>query len=252
MLDTHAGGRLPAGTAPGRVLLPVGRFGVLDVLRLDPEEMGEDVPESLRRIALLLGVMLERSRRYQRVVDLSEHDPLTGLLNRRRLSSDLSTEVELHRRHGQPVAFVLLDVDHFKSCNDRLGHAEGDRALVSLAESVRHSLRAGDTAYRYGGEELALLLRRTSSADAVVAAERLRVEVAEALAPWSLTVSAGVAALPGDAHDATSLVVAADGALYEAKRSGRDAVRAAAGRGDETHTWNQLLTLPEPRPGRPV
>ena len=230
VLAVAAGGYRP-DPDDGRTTLPIGRHGVLDVVRSDHAEQGGDLTGLLRQVALLLGVMLERSRRYQRVVDLSEHDPLTGLLNRRRLGSDLGTEVELTRRGRGPVAFVLLDMDHFKACNDRLGHAEGDRALIRLADAVRQGLRAGDTAYRYGGEEFALVLRRTDAAEAMVAAERLRTDLAHALAPWSLTVSLGVASLPGDGHDAESLLVAADRALYAAKSGGRDQVRRA---GDTT------------------
>ena len=211
----------------GRTTLPVGEHGVLDVLRTDLDEGGSDLAPSLLQLTLLLGVMLERSDRYEQAVILAEHDPLTGLLNRRRLTEDLTTEVELSRRGHGSVAFVLLDVDHFKLLNDRLGHAQGDHALRRLADAVRSELRATDTAYRFGGEEFAVLLRLTDAADGEVAAERLRVAIALALARWRLTVSLGIAALPGDALDADALVHAADLALYAAKEAGRDRLQRA-------------------------
>ena len=220
-----------AGTPPepenGRATLAIGSYGVLDVLRKDLDEGGSDLESPLRQLTELLAVMLERIDRYEQAVSLSEHDPLTGLLNRRRLSDDLTTEVGLARRGHGSVAFVILDVDHFKSLNDRLGHAQGDHALRRLADAVRAELRTTDTAYRFGGEEFAVLLRLTDAGAAEVAAERLRVAIARSLGRWGLTVSLGIAALPGDAHDSDSLVRAADLALYAAKKAGRDRTQRA-------------------------
>jgi diguanylate cyclase (GGDEF)-like protein len=157
-------------------------------------------------------------------------DPLTTLRNRRALSEDLPVLEALARRHGESFAVALCDVDRFKAYNDRLGHLAGDQALRRLAGTVRGVLRAGDAAYRYGGEEMLLLLRGADAAAAEVTAERVRAAVAgEALLHPAdptgvVTVSIGVAA---GASDGATLLARADAALYRAKRDGRNRVVVA-------------------------
>src|SRR5262249_49049884 len=130
-----------------------------------------------------------------------------------------------------PVALMMLDVDHFKSINDRFGHAAGDAALQSMAEVILSSHRVTDVAGRIGGEEFAILLPETTRSDAAALAERLRVNSAErqliySATPIRLTVSIGVAAWSAvDTLDA--LMIRADAALYEAKQTGRDRVVTA-------------------------
>jgi len=157
-------------------------------------------------------------------------DPLTGLRNRRALAEDLPVVEALARRHGEPFAVALCDVDRFKAYNDGLGHLAGDQALRRLAGTVRSVLRAGDAAYRYGGEELLLVLRGADGQAAAITAERVRAAVAaEALAHPAdpagvVTVSVGVAA---GATDGATLLARADAALYRAKRGGRNQVVAS-------------------------
>ena len=151
-------------------------------------------------------------------------DGLTGLANRRAFDSALRAEVERSARTGQPLSLVLLDVDHFKRINDTFGHQSGDDVLRNVG-AVLAAGRATDLAARYGGEEFAVLLPACSSADAVAVAERLRAGIA-AVGPPEVTASAGVATLqarPGTKADqGSALVDAADSALYQAKRAGRD------------------------------
>jgi diguanylate cyclase (GGDEF)-like protein len=164
------------------------------------------------------------------LVEDARRDPLTGLRNRRALAEDLPVVEQQSRRRGSAYALALCDVDHFKAYNDALGHLAGDEALRALATCVRGELRGGDVAYRYGGEELLIVLHDASLADAVEVAERLRQTVAVAALPHPsgidgvVTVSVGVAAGGGDVE---RLLLDADAALYTAKREGRNRVGAA-------------------------
>jgi diguanylate cyclase (GGDEF)-like protein len=150
--------------------------------------------------------------------------------NRRALADDL-LELEARRPEEGGFAVALCDVDHFKAYNDRLGHLAGDHALRTIAAIVRATLRAGDLSYRFGGEELLLVLRDAGTEAAQAVAERVRSAVQAAAIPHPdgaggvVTISIGVAAGPGETD---GLLAVADGALYEAKRGGRNRVVAAA------------------------
>ena len=176
-----------------------------------------------------LAVALETVRLQAAVRALTVTDELTGLFNRRFFEQELRREADRARRFGRSVALVMIDVDHFKGYNDRFGHRAGDDALRGVAAClVGAAARRVDAVTRYGGEEFAVLLSETDAEGARFVAERIREVVAESqefLSP--LTVSAGVAALCGDAAEAESLVVQADEALYAAKREGRNRVRVA-------------------------
>jgi two-component system, cell cycle response regulator len=161
---------------------------------------------------------------------LAGTDGLTGIGNRRRLEDELTALHARAVRAARPYALALLDIDHFKGYNDALGHQAGDEALRAVAEAIAAACRVGDDVYRYGGEELLVLLHEASLPGAATLAERLR-EVVEQLAiphPASphgiVTVSLGVADCRGSEHPA-EVVAAADRALYEAKAAGRNAVR---------------------------
>lgn len=163
--------------------------------------------------------------------DLSRHDPMTGLENRRALDLAFGA-IARDANHGEDIAVVLLDIDHFKIYNDTLGHMAGDEALRRVARELRAGLRAGtDRAFRFGGEEFLLLLRRTSLSEAVQLAERLRRRIEAAALPHPrsegaiVTASFGVAATRvGGEIGSDELVAGADAALYAAKRSGRNQV----------------------------
>ena len=140
---------------------------------------------------------------------------------------DLEVEFQRSRRHGRPLTFVMVDLDHFKLLNDSYGHQVGDTVLSAAAAAIARSLRGSDTAYRYGGEEIAVLLRETCAEEALVVAERLRTAVAAVTVPGAsvrVTASLGLAELDPSMPDHADLVAAADGALYRAKREGRDRV----------------------------
>ncbi len=155
---------------------------------------------------------------------LAFHDPLTGLANRLKLMKDLDRAIADARRHGDILAVAFLDLDDFKPVNDQLGHAAGDQLLVDLARRLQTGLRSTDTVARMGGDEFAVVLPRLSGADALEkTARKLARMVAEPTTIdgtlVSVTSSIGIAAYePGD--DADSLLAKADGAMYDAKRSG--------------------------------
>lgn len=156
-------------------------------------------------------------------------DPLTGLANRRAFDDLLEREFGRYERHGEPLALLAIDIDHFKRLNDRSGHPAGDAALAALAAVLAAQVRHGDSVARTGGEEFAMLLTDCPADAALHRARALRAVVAAESAAWPdpITVSIGVAAIPDHAGAPAELVTAADTALYAAKAAGRDTVATA-------------------------
>jgi diguanylate cyclase (GGDEF)-like protein len=175
----------------------------------------------------------EEEEAQRRLYESATRDLLTGAANRRRLMETLEGEVASCERHAVPLSVLLLDIDHFKSVNDSVGHLGGDQALRAVADATQGELRAGDLLGRYGGEEFAVVLRHAGRTEARKAAERIRKRV-EGLrvtfegTPLTLTVSIGVATL-APKGGAQALLAAADAALYRAKREGRNRVAVAGG-----------------------
>jgi diguanylate cyclase (GGDEF)-like protein len=159
-----------------------------------------------------------------RLEERSLTDQLTGVGNRAAFDLRLVEEVRRALRHGTGLSMLLVDVDHFKDFNDSFGHPAGDRALQKVAQGLRCE-RSGDFLARYGGEEFVVLLPATPAEDARVIAERLRRVVAALEIPERpVTVSIGVSTLLAGDTDQSRLVLAADQALYRAKRAGRNRV----------------------------
>lgn len=160
-------------------------------------------------------------------------DGLTGAYNKRFFLERLRDEVSWHQRHKQPLTLIMLDIDLFKTVNDTYGHPVGDFILKNLSLFCMRHCRTEDIFARYGGEEFALILRQTSSASAVVMAERIR-ETVQSLAfeypgqsgvqKIKVTISGGVAELDESMKEPAALVEKADAYLYEAKRTGRNRV----------------------------
>lgn len=168
---------------------------------------------------------------YRTATQSALRDPLTGTGNRIAMDQTLQREIELSRRHLQPLSVLMLDIDHFKQVNDIHGHSTGDDVLKAVAASIKHQLRNVDMVFRYGGEEFLILLSNTSREAAAMVGERLRfaVQSEEYLADAHtilLTVSLGCSTLlPGES--AESLLRRADSALYVAKREGRNRLEMA-------------------------
>jgi diguanylate cyclase (GGDEF)-like protein len=166
---------------------------------------------------------------YAVLLDQSTRDPLTGLNNRRSTLEELQNRFDLSQRHTRPLAVIMCDLDHFKLINDTRGHGAGDRVLEEFGQRVRNNLRATDLAGRIGGEEFLLILPETDMEGALLLAERLRAATADLpfeLPPESLqvTCSLGVAQRSEEDRDGGALMARADGALYAAKRGGRNQV----------------------------
>jgi diguanylate cyclase (GGDEF)-like protein len=194
----------------------------------------------------------ELARANQQLTEHSRRDALTGMGNRWALTDDLAKLDANARSSRETFALALCDVDHFKAYNDLLGHLAGDQALRAISATVRGALRSGDAAYRFGGEELLLVLRDTTRPEALAAAERVRaaVEAAALRHPGGvggiLTVSIGVAAGPGESG---ALVARADAALYAAKRDGRNRVcEEAAGNAVPLTGRRRRTVAEEPMP----
>jgi diguanylate cyclase (GGDEF)-like protein len=169
-----------------------------------------------------------------RLAQLAVTDGLTGLYNHRHFHERLALEVERSQRSGLPLSLLMLDVDHFKQFNDLFGHPAGDEVLRQLARVLADARRVNDVVARYGGEEFAVILVDTAKFTAAKVAERLRERVSandfsEASSRANrISVSVGVATYPDDGRDAEALVLAADAALYAAKRAGRNRVVLAS------------------------
>jgi diguanylate cyclase (GGDEF)-like protein len=168
---------------------------------------------------------------YAVLLDQTTRDPLTGLNNRRSTLEELQNRFDLSQRHSRPLAVIMCDLDHFKLINDSLGHGAGDLVLEEFGQRVKNTLRTTDLAGRIGGEEFLLILPETDMEGALLLAERLRAATGEVpfeLAADSLrvTCSLGVAQRSPDDRTGGALLARADGALYGAKRGGRDRVLA--------------------------
>ncbi|HEY5977496.1 MAG TPA: GGDEF domain-containing protein [Solirubrobacterales bacterium] len=192
---------------------------------LDPGTAAAAHQQVIATIALVLGAVIlsgalaESDRAHRRS---STVDPLTGLFNRSALEQRLA---ELEGAAAGSHALLLCDLDHFKRVNDRLGHAAGDTVLQEVANAMRSKLRAGDSIYRVGGEEILVVLPGATKRDAVDIAERLRLAIRD-LRPVGveMTVSIGAAVSRPGPLDGDDLVHRADDALYAAKANGRDTV----------------------------
>jgi diguanylate cyclase (GGDEF)-like protein len=202
------------------------------VLTLGWRQIGVSAMHDVLPIAELLAneavAAFDRADLVSGLASDAAHDALTGLPNRRAWDKVLTTEVSRARRSRQPLAVVLLDLDHFKAFNDTHGHVAGDSLLHDAAQAWVSDLRDTDMLARWGGEEFGLLLPNTHVEVAVDVVERLRAET-----PGDQTVSAGLAMFHPQA-DATSLTDAADRALYAAKQAGRNrlAIARVDGNGD--------------------
>ena len=165
-------------------------------------------------------------RRHDDLQYTASHDALTGLLNRTALRQLLVDPAATQRLHGSPYVLAVVDIDHFKQVNDRHGHLLGDRALRAVADAIGASIRAGDVAVRYGGEEFLVILPQTRLDAGFDVAERIRERVMATNMPFPIAVSIGIAAGHPDEDRPEAVFERADQALYRAKTGGRNRVVA--------------------------
>jgi two-component system cell cycle response regulator len=195
----------------------------------------------LSHLGAVAAVCLENAVNRARLLRAGITDFLTGWHNRRYLQQRLKEELARAQRRAGTIACLMIDIDHFKAVNDGYGHLAGDNALKEVAQRVDTQIRSMDTAARFGGDELAILLPDASAAEAATLAERIREVIAAvpfaltAEVERTLTVSVGVAALSPGRHEtdlkavADRLLADADAALYRAKAMGRNRVQMGAG-----------------------
>ena len=210
------------------------------VLRLDSAKPSVYAQDDLRLLDILLdlvGTALTNARLFAQVQQLAVTDSLTGLLLRRPFMEQFGREVLRAIRSHEPLAVLMLDVDHFKRHNDNYGHLAGDAVLRSVAELLRQALPVDSLIARYGGEEFAVVLPRAAVSQAAVLANQVRLLVEQdahhagaghrKTEPAPVTLSIGVSGLPSDAQSEIELIRVADLRLYQAKHAGRNRVCAA-------------------------
>ena len=218
------------------VVVPLkARDQVVGVLVADHRFTGKSITKDEVRLLTMCanqaGLAIENSRLYERTLKDAQTDSLTHLWNHGSFQRLLAEELERAKRYTTSVSFALLDLDDFKRYNDTAGHQAGDQLLIQVAKVLREMARGKDQVARYGGEELAIILPETSKTEAFQAGERIRQRLGQLkLSEESghcLTVSIGLATFPEDAETKETLIYAADMALLEAKRSGKNQTRLA-------------------------
>ncbi|HLE77030.1 MAG TPA: sensor domain-containing diguanylate cyclase [bacterium] len=212
-VDGRIAAVLTVETAGGRILTP------------------EDA-DLVGTLASQIGIALRNAALHAEMREQALRDGLTGLYDHAAFQQRLHEEVTRAQRYGRTLAVVMIDMDGFKQVNDQFGHPVGDQVLRMFAETLRTGIRTEDAAARYGGEEFAVIMPETGAPGAARAAMRIRDRFAQQPievdgVPVTVTVSFGVAAMPEHGAMGPVLVKAADDALYEAKRAGKDRVRIA-------------------------
>lgn len=205
-------------------------IGAITLTRPPGDPLGDVETRFVSALADQVALSIHNAQLYRRLEELSTHDELTKLPNRRYFSDRLARDMADARRYGHPLSLLMIDVDHFKKLNDRCGHLVGDEALISVSNTLRGAVREVDTVARWGGEEFTVILSRAGEREAIEVAEKLRKAVAALEASWSIgqpfghvSVSIGAAELL-EGEDAASLIQRADRAVYSAKREGRNRV----------------------------
>jgi len=232
-LDEHTAPGLDAGGHPQHALVvPIVRsgqlMGAMELYLNAWRELSEDQADLLNGVASQAAIAIRHAQLFQAQEENALTDELTKLPNRRALAQEFLKEMQRARRHHNAIAFLMIDLDHFKQVNDTYGHLNGDAVLAELAQILKTGARESDVCARYGGEEFGLILHETTEPGARTLAERIRAKVAAATFPGGLklTISIGVAAT-GEPALFTQLIDRADQALYTAKQSGRNQVRVA-------------------------
>ena len=213
-------------------------IGVMNLTDNDSGVFSVSDLDYVLNVSEFISLSISNALLYEKTQVLSITDGLTGLYDHQEMLRVLENECTRSRRYNSPLSIAMIDLDNFKKVNDTYGHQMGDKVLMDLAAVVKHICRANDTASRYGGEEILLILAETKADGAMQIAERIRKEFASLKfekdgVEFSVTLSCGVAGLEGEKVSSSStLIQAADQALYLAKESGRN--RTVRGEVDAT------------------
>lgn len=210
-------------------------LGVMQLMNIDPEVYAQN-RLFLQTIADYAAIAIENARSVQRIQELSITDDCTRLYNQRHLFTVLDEEVHRSARFGYEFSLLFLDLDHFKDVNDKYGHLIGSELIGMVGRSLRENLRLIDAAFRYGGDEFAILLPQTSRQSGLFVARRIarffhntEWKPTEGVS-IQLRASIGIAAYPHDATTPSEIVQRADELMYQVKQAGRDNI-AISGRG---------------------
>ena len=213
-------------------LLAKGRvIGSFIAASKNPNAYSQRHMKLLEQLASQIAMPLENSQLYARAEKKARVDELTGLLNRRSLDEMIDSEISRHSRYGGAFSLAILDLDSFKTFNDTYGHLAGDKLLRDVGSNIKGAIRNADHAFRYGGDEFAVLLPQTTIDAAFQVAERVRNQIAKGLDSGKIpiTASIGLASWPDDGISHTDIIAAADVTLYRAKRSGGNQSFCASG-----------------------
>lgn len=203
-------------------------FGDISLHQNHPRHWSEDEIQLLKTVAQQISVVAINSELHRKVQQQSVRDGLTGLFNRRYFDESLKIEFERASRYNQPLTLAIIDLDNLKKINDELGHLAGDSAIRQIGETLHKHSRRVDIATRYGGDEFAVILPQTPWSGGQAATEHWRQAISKCLVEnHQLTVSIGYATFPQHAATPEELIKAADIALYQAKKEGRNRVCGA-------------------------
>jgi len=226
------------------------------ILRYGPEAYSKSLLLTIVTVALMMGIValrhiMRQSRKIELCLAEAHTDTLTGLANRRALDMEFSRRLAQRQRQGTPLCLLIIDLDHFKSLNDKFGHLLGDAVLKEVANVLKATARHMDIVGRLGGDEFAVLLPGSNLKAASLAAERLRSAIGDSPLRWeghelTLTVSIGLAEAQVD-DDPASLLKRADFALYAAKEAGRN---CCFRQGDPQPAVSTPCKCPEGRPAK--
>lgn len=197
-------------------------IGALSVASRKPDAYNPRHIKLLEQLASQIAMPIENARLYAKTERMARVDSLTGLLNRRSLDEILPSEIGRHSRYGGVFSLIVLDLDSFKALNDNFGHLAGDELLRQIGIIMNSAVRESDRAFRYGGDEFAILLPQTTIEAAYKVAERIRQQTYARIEIGSkpISISLGLASWPADGVVVNDILAAADAALYQAKRSG--------------------------------
>lgn len=211
-------------------------FGVIELVNTAEERyFNEDDLPLLDAVADFAAIAIDNARNYKKVKELVVTDDLTGLYNARHFHEVLEYEIERSRRYYSQVSLLFLDLDHFKDINDRYGHLVGSRMIAEVGRLIRRNIRSTDCPVRYGGDEYVVILPNTNKDGVLAVARNLQSKLdahqflTDSNEQINITASFGAATFPDDACDRTSLIRAADSAMYEAKLAGRNCVQGYVG-----------------------
>ncbi len=212
-------------------------IGSLIVASCNPNAYRQRQIILLEQLAAQIAMPIENSRLYAEVEQKARIDGLTGLLNRRSLDELIAGEIGRNSRYGGIFSLIILDLDSFKAFNDNYGHLAGDKLLRQIGSILKGAIRSADQAFRYGGDEFAILLPQTTMESAYDAAERVRHRIALEVDAGDITITAslGLASWPIDGIGSNEIVATADTALYHAKRNG----------GNQSQHYSRALLPPD-------